>query len=142
MKEEYLYRPPVIYIALGIIGLMISLICGLAIGTDKIWFSIVMAVLSVIALLIGIGFLSIFIRKYNLGKVILGEDYIEIPVRPEDSVKLYFHDILEIEEVQLYDRMIEIASKDGIHLIEQLWMKNQDFENVRQRLRECRIKSQ
>lgn len=84
----------------------------------------------------GFGFLTIFFRKYNVGKLKLGKDSIEIPGRWKDRVKLDFNDIIEISEFDTYDNVIEIESKYGIHLIERNWIRKEDFEKVKEQLQE------
>ena len=84
----------------------------------------------------GIGFLTIFFRKFNVGNLKLGNDFIEIPGRWKNIIKLQFDEILEIGEFDTYDNVIEIKSKQGIHLIERNWMKQKDFENLKRKLQE------
>ena len=84
----------------------------------------------------GIGFLTIFFRKFNIGRLKIGTDFIEIPGRWKDRIKLNFNDIKEIGEFDTYDNVIEIESQQGIHLIERNWMKEKEFDKVKERLEE------
>jgi len=137
MTEEYKYRPPIKYFLAGFCGLVLAAIFGLAmIKGDEIWFSIVVGIFCLMGLGMGIGFLTIFFRKFNVGNLNLGNDFIEIPGRWKDRIRLNFNDILEIGELDTYDNVIEIESKHGVYLIERNWMKQKEFENVKMRLRE------
>ncbi|MBK8517143.1 MAG: hypothetical protein IPL55_12945 [Saprospiraceae bacterium] len=137
MTEEFKYRPPIKYLFVGLGGLVLFSIFGLAvIKGDEIWFSIIVGLFSLMGLGMGIGFLTIFFRKFNVGNLKLGNDFIEIPGRWKNIIKLQFDEILEIGEFDTYDNVIEIKSKQGIHLIERNWMKQKDFENLKRKLQE------
>jgi hypothetical protein len=84
----------------------------------------------------GIGFLTIFFRKFNVGNLKLGNDFIEIPGRWKNPIRLQFDEIIEIGEFDTYDNVIEIESKKGILLIERNWMKQKEFENFKRKLQE------
>lgn len=87
-----------------------------------------------------IGFLTIFFRKFNVGKLEIGTDFIEIPGRWKNRTKLNFIDIKEIREFDTYDNVIEIESRQGKHLIERNWMKQKEFDIVKKRLQEYWMK--
>ena len=84
----------------------------------------------------GIGLLTIFFRKLNVGNIKLGNDFIEVPGRWKERIKVNFNDIMDIGEIDTYDNVIEIESKHGVYLIERNWMKQQEFDNVKKRLHE------
>ncbi len=107
---------------------------------DEIWFSIMLGIFSLIGLGIGIGLLTIFIRKYNVGKLKIGTNFIEVPGRWKDQVKLNVNDIIKISEFDTYDNVIEIESQQGIHLIERSWMKQKEFDLVKKKLQEYWMK--
>jgi len=116
MTEEFKYWPPIKYLFVGLGGLVLFFIFGLAvIKGAEIWFSIIVGTFSLMGLGIGIGFLTIFFRKFNVGKLKIGTDFIEIPGRWKNRIKLNFNDILEIGEFDTYDNVIEIESRQGIH---------------------------
>ncbi len=141
MTEEFRYRPPIKYLLVGLGGLVLFFICGLGvIKGDEIWFSIMLGIFSLIGLGIGIGLLTIFIRKYNVGKLKIGTNFIEIPGRWKDRVKLNVNDIIKISEFDTYDNVIEIESQQGIHLIERSWMKQKEFDLVKKKLQEYWMK--
>ena len=141
MTEEFKYRPPIKYLFVGLGGLVLFSIFGLAvIKGDEIWFSLIVGIFSLIGLGMGIGFLTIFFRKLNVGKLKIGTDFIEIPGRWKDRTKLNFSDITEIGEFHTYDNVIEIESREGIHLIERNWMRKKEFDKVKERLKEYWIK--
>lgn len=141
MTEEFKYRPPVKYLFVGFGGLVLFSIFGLAvIKGDEIWFSIIVGLFSLMGLGMGIGFLTIFFRKLNVGKLKIGTDFVEIPGRWKDRTKLNFSDITEIGEFDTYDNVIEIESQQGIHLIERNWMKQKEFDIVKKRLQEYWMK--
>jgi hypothetical protein len=141
MTEEFKYRPPFKYLFVGLGGLVLSSIFGLAvIKGDEIWFSIIVGLFSLMGLGMGIGFLTIFFRKLNVGKLKIGTDFVEIPGRWKDRTKLNFSDITEIGEFDTYDNVIEIESRQGIHLIERNWMKQKEFDIVKKRLQEYWMK--
>jgi hypothetical protein len=134
--EEYEYRPPIKYLVVGLGGILVSIIFGLAIEKDNIWFSIVMVLFGIMTLSMGIAFLTIFIRKFRIGNLIIGNDFIEIPGRWKKRIRLHFEDIIEIGEFDTYGNVFEIESNYGIHLIESNWMKQKDFENLKRKLKE------
>jgi len=137
MTEEFKYRPPMNYLFQGLGGLVIFSIFGLpVIKGDEIWFSIICGIFSLLGLVMGIGFLSIYFRKFNAGKLKIGTDFIEIPGRWKNKIKLSFSEIIEIGEFDTYDNVIEIESRNGIHLIERDWMKQKEFNAVKKRLQE------
>lgn len=137
MIEEYKYRPPIKYLFVGLCGLILFAIFGLAmIKGDEIWFSIVVGVFCLMGLVMGIGFLTIFFRKFNVGNLKLGNDFIEIPGRWKERTRVNFNDILDIGEFDTYDNVIEIESTQGVHLIERNWMKKKEFNSVKTKLKE------
>ena len=137
MTEEFKYQPPIKYLFVGLAGFVLFFIFGLAvIKGDEIWFSIIVGIFSLIGLGMGIGFLTIFFRKFNVGKLKVGTNFIEIPGRWNDRIKLDFNDIKEIVEFDTYDNVIEIESQQGIHLIERNWMKKKEFDKVKELLKE------
>ncbi len=137
MTEEFKYRPPIKYLFVGLGGFVLFSIFGLAvIKGDEIWFQIIVGLFSLMGLGMGIGFLAIFFRKLKVGKLKIGTDFIEIPGRWKDRTKLNFNDITEIGEFDTYDNVIEIESRQGIYLIERHWMKQKEFDIVKNRLQE------
>ncbi len=140
MIEEYKYKPPIKYLVVGLSGLLASFIFALSIGKDQIWFSIIIGLFCIITLAMGIGFITIFIRKFSVGNLIIGNDFIEIPGRWKDRIKLDFNEIRRIGEFDNYDNVIEIESNHGTYLIERNWMNQKDFEKVKEKLKEYWIK--
>jgi hypothetical protein len=133
MIEEYKYRPPFKYLFVGLGTLPAAFLMGMAsiLSTDSIWFCIVTGLFSLLFLLVGIGFLTIFIRKFNVGNLKIGTDFIVIPGRLKDPIRLNFDQIQEIGEFDTYDNVIEIISDEGVHLIERNWMKQKEFDAVK-----------
>lgn len=141
MTEEFKYRPPIKYLFVGLSGLIMFSIFGYAVfKKNEIWFSIIVGLFSLFGLGLGIGFLTIFLRRVNAVKLKIGTDFIEIPGQWKDRTKLNFSDISEIGEFDAYDKIIEINSRQGIHLIESNWMKPKEFEIVKKRLHEYWMK--
>ncbi|WDF45666.1 hypothetical protein PQ459_12230 [Chryseobacterium sp. KACC 21268] len=136
MITEYKYRPPLKYFLVGLCGITMSFIFGLALGKNEIWFSILIGIFSLMSLMLGVGFLTIFFRKFASGNLIIGKDFIEIPGRWKMRVKLHFEEIVEIGEIDTYDNVIEIDNGVEIYLIESSWMKQRDFEDVKRRLKD------
>jgi hypothetical protein len=136
MIQEFRYRSPYNYLIVGLSSLIASSIFGLAIGADKIWFSIVIGIFCLMTLAMGVAFLAIFINNFSVGKLRIGKDFIEIPGRWKKRTKLDLNDIESIGEINTYDQVIEIDSKEGFFLIEQQWMKNSEFNTVREFLLE------
>lgn len=137
MTEEFKYRPPIKYLFVGLSGLVLFFIFGFAVFKGgEIWFSIIVGIFSLMGLGMAIGFFTIFFRKFNVGKLKIGLDFIEIPGRWKDRTKLNFNDIVEIGEFDTYDNVIEIESRQGIHLIERNWMRKKEFDKVKERLKE------
>lgn len=95
-----------------------------------------MGVFCLMSLILGVGFLTIFFRKFASGNLIIGKDFIEIPGRWKSRVKLHFEEIVEIGEIDTYDNVIEIDNGVEIYLIESSWMKQRDFEDVKRRLKD------
>lgn len=145
MTQYFKYRPPLKYLFGGLLGLVLASIFGFVlIESDEIWSEIGALLLFVFFFLlssgIGISFLVLFLRKLNIGDLILGSDFIEIPGRWKNRIRLDFNDILEINEIDTYDNVIQIKSKGGIHFIERNWMKQKDFDLVKKRLKDYWMK--
>lgn len=137
MNEAYQYRPPIKYLFAGLGGLVMSIIFGLAIVKgDNVGYSIIIGFFSLIMLAVGISFLTLYFRKYNAGNLRLGADSIEIPGRWKAPIRLNFDEIINIGEFDTYDHVIEIQSKQGVHLIERNWMKQKDFDSIKMKLKE------
>lgn len=137
MIEEYKYRPPFKYLFVGLIELVVSTFFGVVMFKgEEIWFSIIVGFFCLINLATGLSFLTIFFRKYNVGNLKIGNDFIEIPGRWKAKTRVNFNDILNIVEFDTYDNVIEIKSKYKVHLIERNWMKKKEFYKVKKRLQE------
>ena len=136
MTVEYNYQPPFKYLAVGLSGLLLSIIFGIAIDKDKVWFSFLMGLFCLVTLAIGIGFLLLFIKRFNIGNLILCVDFIEIPRRWKKQIRLNFDEISDIYSLCTYDNIIEIRSIKGIYIIEENFMKQKDFEDLKRKLQE------
>ncbi|NQX86227.1 MAG: hypothetical protein HRT67_10045 [Flavobacteriaceae bacterium] len=137
MTKEFKYRPPIKYLSVGLCGFIFFFIFGLAVfKLEKLWLACILGILALMGLVMGIGFLTIFFRDFNIGKLKIGLDFIEIPGRWKDKIKLNFNDIIQIEEFETYDKVIEIESKQGIYLIERNCMKKKEFDKVKERLQD------
>jgi len=133
--NEFKYRPPFKYLFVGIGGiLMATIFGGVTVEKGEIWFRIITFVFFLLTSALGIGFLAIFINKFNVGKLRIGEDFIEIPGRWKKRTKLNFAEIKNIGEIETYDHVIEIESENGFNLIEKQWMKSKEFDKVREKL--------
>ena len=106
------------------------------IGKEDLWISIVFGFLALVFCTAGMGYTAIFVNKFNVEGLVIGEDNIEIPGRWKARTKLKFTDIKDIGEFETYDHIIEIESMHGVHLIERSWMKQRDFNIVRDRLKD------
>lgn len=100
-----------------------------------------MGVFCLMSLILGVGFLTIFFRKFGTGDLIIGNNCVEIPGRWRSRERIKFEEILDIGELDTYDNVIEIESEQGIHLIERNWMKQKDFDNVKKKLKEYWLNS-
>ena len=137
MITEYKYRPPLKYLLIGLGGLAVASIFGLAmVSGSEVWFFIIVGIFCLASLAVGICFLIIFLRKFNSERLKLGNYFIEIPRRWRDNVRLKFSEILEVSEFETYDNVIEVKSKQGVHLIERNWMKQKEFDDVKVKLKE------
>jgi hypothetical protein len=133
--NEFKYRPPFKYLFVGIGGiLMATFFGGVTLEKGEIWFRIITLIFFLMALALGIGFLALFINKFSVGKLKIGEDFIEIPGRWKKRTKLNFTEIKNIGEIDTYDQVIEIESEKDFHLIEKQWMKSKEFDKVRKKL--------
>ena len=113
---------------------MATIFGGVTLDKGEIWFRIVTFIFFLMTSVLGIGFLAIFINKFNVGKLKIGEDFIEIPGRWKKRTKLNFKEIKNIGEINTYDQVIEIESENGFNLIEKQWMKSKEFEKVKEKL--------
>ena len=113
---------------------MATIFGGVTVEKGEIWFRIITFVFFLLTSALGIGFLAIFINKFNVGKLRIGEDFIEIPGRWKKRTKLNFAEIKNIGEIETYDHVIEIESENGFNLIEKQWMKSKEFDKVREKL--------
>ncbi|QHI39185.1 hypothetical protein IMCC3317_45900 [Kordia antarctica] len=135
MINEFRYRPPFKYLFLGIGGILAaSIFGGVTLEKGEIWFRIITFIFFVLNLALGIGFLALFINKFNVGKLKIGDDFIEISGRWKNRTKLNFTEIKSIGEIDTYDQVIEIKSENGFNLIEKQWMKSKEFDIVREKL--------
>ena len=137
MIKEYSYRPPFKYFFVGLCGNGLAITFGLTVF--KAWFSwlaIICGIFSLMGLALGIAFLVLFFRKINVGRLKLGLDFIEIPGRWKKRTRIDFDDIIEMGEIDSYDHVIEIESKQGFHLIERNWMKRKEFDRINNTLRQ------
>ncbi|MCB0471869.1 MAG: hypothetical protein KDC56_02300 [Flavobacteriaceae bacterium] len=135
MIIEFRYRPPLKYLYNGITGILMAIIFGgITVDIREIWFRAIMFIFFVITAFLGLSFMAIFINKISVGKLKIGEDFIEIPGRWKKRTKLKFSEIINIYEIDTYDHVIEIESEKGFNLIEKQWMKSKEFEKVREKL--------
>ncbi|AUC75521.1 hypothetical protein CW732_07460 [Olleya sp. Bg11-27] len=135
MINEFKYRPPFKYLFVGIGGiLMATIFGGVTLEKGEIWFRIITFIFFLMTSALGIGFLALFISKFSVGKLKIGEDFIEIPGRWKKRTKLKFSEIKNIREIDTYDQVIEIESEKDFHLIEKQWMKSKEFDKVRKKL--------
>jgi hypothetical protein len=104
------------------------------IGKEGLWVSIVISLFVAVFLTSALGLIAIFVNKFNLGGLVIGKDYLEIPGRWKKRIILNFSEIKNIGEFETYDHIIEIESENGFHLIEKQWMKKKDFDFVRNKL--------
>ena len=113
---------------------MATIFGGVTLEKGEIWFRIIMFIFFLMTSALGIGFLALFINKFSVGKLKIGEDFIEIPGRWKKRTKLNFSEIKNIGEIDTYDQVIEIESEKDFHLIEKQWMKSKEFDKVRKKL--------
>lgn len=106
------------------------------IGKEDLWISIIIGFLALVFLADGFGLTAIFANKFNVGGLVIGKDFIEIPGRWKERTKLSFKDIKNLGEFETYDHVVEIESTIRIHLIERSWMKQKEFNVVRDKLKE------
>lgn len=140
MILSYRYRPPIKYLFLGIMLLPCSILFGFMVGKEEWWVSLGVLFFAIILFASGFSFLLIYVRKFNVGGLVVSDDYIEIPERWRNRVTLKFNDIKDIGEFNTYDHIIEIESSNAVHLIERNWMNKKDFNEVRNRLQKIRPK--
>ncbi len=132
MIEEFKYRPPLKYLLVGISILIASFIFGMAtIKGGEIWYIILVGIFCLLTLATGVAFLTLYFRKLNAGNLKLGDDFIEIPGRWKERVRLEMNEITDIGEIDTYDNVIEIQCKDKVHLIERNWMDQSDFDRLK-----------
>jgi hypothetical protein len=112
------------------------------IGKEDLWISIIFGLLALIFLASGLGFTAIFVNKFNVGGLVIGKNFIEIPGRWKKRTKVNLKDIKNIEEFETYDHIIEIESTKGFHLIERNWIKKKEFNIVRNRLKDYWTKNE
>ncbi|MDF1698717.1 MAG: hypothetical protein P1U56_22885 [Saprospiraceae bacterium] len=137
MTDEYTYRPPLKYVLVGLGCLAASAIFGLTfIKEGELWFKIVVGIFCILTLATGLVYSLLYIRKLNSVPLIIGEDFIIIPGRWKDKIRVDFNHINEIGEFDTYSKIIEIVSHHGVHLIERNWMKEKDFKAVKAKLKE------
>ncbi len=142
LNQTFKYRPPLKYPILGIPLILISALFFSMIGKEDLWISIIFGFLALLFLAVGFGFTAIFVNKFNVGGLVIGNDFIEIPGRWKERTKLSFEDIKNIGEFETYDHIIEIESEKGVHLIERNWMKRKEFNVVRNKLKEYWTKNE
>lgn len=120
---------------MGIVGIIVAaMFGGVTLEKGEIWFRIIMFIFFLMTAAFALGHLAILINKFNVGKLKIGEDFIEIPGRWKKRRRLKFSEIKNIREIDTFDHVIKIEGEKGFHLIEKQWMKSKEFEIVRNRL--------
>ncbi len=83
----------------------------------------------------GYRFLKLYLQNSKHQKVVLGENFIELPGRKVNRKRLNFAEIKEISEFDTYDNVLLLKTTHDIYHIEKKWMKQEDFHCVRDKLR-------
>jgi len=135
MTKEYKYRPPYTYLLTGLGGLLMAFIFGSAIVHDKFWFSIVVGFFGLLTLIIGVIFLTIFLGNITIKNVVIGPDFIEIPIDKNKRIRLPFSEIENWGELDSFHHIIALQFQAETYVIERQWMKKSDFEKLRLELK-------
>jgi hypothetical protein len=132
--SRYKYRPPIKHLFVGLLMVLISPTFTVLIGKGEIVVSIIGVFFFLLLLGAGLSFLILYFRKFNVGDLIIGQDYLEIPGRWKDRTRLDLNAIDNISEFETYDHIIAIQCKEDTYLIERNWMRKQEFEIIRKKL--------
>jgi hypothetical protein len=127
MTREYRYRPPILFLLLGLGGLYVSYTLLRAIGYGEIGFQLLVGFFGLSCLALAIYFLLKFIDKIGSGDLKITDDFIEIPGQWRKRVTVSFTDIESVSKIDTFDKVIEILSKNGLHSIDGKLMDRNDF---------------
>jgi len=128
-KRTYSYKYPIKYlISIVSFGLPAFIFTVVVLSEWKL--SYLFFVCSFFALLTfsaGFAFLLLFLKNIKSKYVELTDTYIKIPDRwTKKSFQIKYADIVHIELVERYDKIIEIYTKVTIYIIEHNWMRNEN----------------
>lgn len=140
MTLEFKYHAPIKYVLGGFLCFVIVSIFWYAtvnaFKEGQVWFPVFTLVFGAVISLIGFQLLKLFFQNSTNKKIILGEDFIELPGRKVERTRLLLTEIKEISELNTYDDVLILETKEKTYLIYRNWMKQKDFELIRRALRE------
>jgi predicted membrane channel-forming protein YqfA (hemolysin III family) len=139
MNKVYKYRPPVVYIVIGLCGLLVSYTLLRAVRYGEIGFQFLVGFLGVMSLILGTVFTKKFIEALGSGDLKIGDDSIEIPGHWRRRVTVSFADVDRIGEMNKFDKVIEISSKSGLYAIDGKRMNRNDFHELQDILTNLRF---
>lgn len=127
MTKIFSYRPSLPFFLLGLMWLYVSFMLLRAWVYGEIGFAILTGFFGLSSLGLGVYFTLKFIPNFGTGDLKINEESLELPVRWGRRVTIHFRDIKNISRIDTYDKVIEIISNDGLHVIEGNWMNKKDF---------------
>ena len=127
--KEFNYKPPIEYLFYGISGILISITFGLAIIND---FRTIILIILILTGIIGIGFLTLYLKKTGTANIKIGRDFIDVPGRWKNVKRLKFDEIRSYSELKSFSHTIRIHTDYEILIIEKSWMNANEFKTVKE----------
>ena len=139
MIREFNYKAPVKYLLAGFLCFLMASIflyaTSNAFKDGQIWFPLFTLMFGSILAHGGYRLLKLYFQNSKHQKVVLGENFIELPGRKVNRKRLNFAEIKEISEFDTYDNVLLLETTHDIYHIEKNWMKQEDFNCVQDTLR-------
>ena len=131
MTKEYTYLPPVKYLAqiiIGFAGFCFLIFCVVKIE-DAIWLRVFLSIFSLLFFVHGFLFYKRCFSRIKGFKIKISKNKVTMPF-VENGINLFFN-LLEVENIDVYQNfdteIIEFKSKKGYLVVEKSWMKNRDY---------------
>ena len=102
-----------------------------AIGIESWWVRGLLIFMCLVSAPLGSGLLWVSLKNLRGKRVVLTEDYVELPHRWGDGPAVVrFNEIEEIVELDTYARVMEIHTSRDCHLLDGSWMGAKEYDEV------------
>ena len=102
-----------------------------AIGIEPWWVRGLLIFMCLVSAPLGSALLWVSLKNLRGKRVVLTEDYVELPDRWSDGPAVVrFDEIEELAEIDTYARVLEIHTSRDSHLLEETWMGAKRYDEV------------